>query len=121
MFGEIIVRECPIDNARSDALINAGWKWLCRDWSCPRADICGKHFGLSKRYAEMGEQPANEALVCPTRGETGCKHFIMAKRDYFAESLGQAPRWLNPSNAPSRTVDNAPLDGGRAEQKGGEG
>ena len=86
---ELIVRECPTDHARSDALIAAGWKWFCQDWRCPSKSICGRHFGLSKRYAAMEEQPEDEALVCPSRQGRRCKHFVLAERDFFAESLGQ--------------------------------
>lgn len=85
---EVIMRQCVVDRRKSDRLIADGWKWLCQDWTCPRLDHCGRHFGLSKRYAAMGEQPADEALVCPSRDDVGCKHFQLAKRDYVAESLG---------------------------------
>lgn len=89
MMFTVIVRQCPTDNVNSDRLIAKGWQWLCQDWDCPRGNHCAKHFGLSRRYAAMGEQPAKEALVCPTRRADGCDHFAWARRDHFAESLGE--------------------------------
>jgi hypothetical protein len=101
MFGAVI-RKVEIGNAASDDAIEDGWKWLCQDWSCPSHDICAKHFGLSERYAAMRDQPADEALLCPTREGYQCRHFVIAKRDYFSESLGKPPAWVkaNPPNSP---------------------
>jgi len=84
---------CTIDQAESDAIIASGQyrTWMCQDWRCPKHGHCAKHFGLSKRYAEMGDQPANEALVTPSRTEGGCRYYQRATRDYVSESLGQRP------------------------------
>lgn len=97
-----VVRVMHSDRALSDKCIADGkYKWLCQDWSCPSRDFCGKHFGLSERYAAMQEQRADEALVRPTRGELRCEHFIPATRDHFAESLGQTRVFPNTSQTGS--------------------
>lgn len=94
---EIIYRVVLIDPDESEACIASGeYDWLCQDWQCPSRGQCGKHFGLSRQYAAMAEQAEGEALVCPRRAGTRCRHFEYATRDHFAESLGQEPAFIRP-------------------------
>jgi len=88
---DVIYRVVEIDAPTSDRYIAAGWRWLCQDWACPKMGHCGKHFGLSKRYAAMQEQPKGEALLTPSRSEAGCRHYVRGEQDHFAASLGQRP------------------------------
>ena len=93
-----VINRCnQADNIQSDRIIRSGKysTWLCQDWQCPSSGYCGKHFGLSKRYATMEEQPANEALLRPTRRGDRCQHFIAATRDYFSESLAEKREFPN--------------------------
>jgi len=90
---QVEYRCVSINHAESDGIIVSGQyrQWLCQDWRCPKRTHCGKHFGLSKRYAEMSDQRPDEALLMPSRTDNGCRHYKRATRDHFATSLGQQP------------------------------
>lgn len=103
----IIYRVVLMDPDESEAVIASGeYDWLCQDWRCPARDHCGKHFGLSRRYAAMLEQREDEALVVPARTGRRCRHYERATRDHFAESLGQPPRF--PRLVHERLADDPP-------------
>ena len=84
-----------VDHEESERAIRSGFypNWKCQDWRCPSHDICGRHFGLSQRYAAMGEMKADDALCSPRRTGVKCEHFTAATYDHFAKAfIGQAGR-----------------------------
>ena len=88
---KIITLPVYVDRDESENIIGSGVypNWNCQDWQCPSRNICGRHFGLSKRYAAMSEMGADDALCIPHRGGDKCDHYTDATFDHFAASLGE--------------------------------
>ena len=87
----IIHNAVSIDPAEADFFIDRYPAWQCQDWSCPSAMHCGRHFGLSKRYAAMAEMGTADALIIPPRSGAECEHYLTASIDHFAASLSAMP------------------------------